>query len=220
MADQPAHHPHFSHPSSESSLDPAVLAALLEVSGLASAFSDELDARGLRGAVPASVVPPLVAGSRVVGPALTLRYLPERSTAAQLAASGSTGHLGNAALASTARKGQVAVIDGGGVTEVSLLGGLAAAEALASGIVAALVDGAVRDLDEIVAAGLPVWASARTPASGRRRMEAVELNGWIGFGGVQVRPGDVAVADDSGICFVPPERFAEVAAAVLGNLPA
>ena len=220
MADQPAHRPHFAHPGSGSSLDPAAVAALLEVSGLASAFSDELDARGLRGAVPASVAPPLVAGMRVVGPALTLRYLRERSTAAELVASGSSGHLGNAALAAAARQGQVAVIDGGGVTDVSLLGGLAAAAALAAGIVAALVDGAVRDVDEIVAAGLPVWASARTPAGGRRRMEAVELNGWIGFGGVQVRPGDVAVADDSGICFVPPERFAEAAAAVLRRPPA
>jgi 4-hydroxy-4-methyl-2-oxoglutarate aldolase len=218
MADQAIHQPRFTHQSGWSSLDPAVIAALLEVSGLASAVSDELDARGLRGAVPVSVAP-LVPGSKVIGPALTLRYLPERSTAAQLTVGGSAGHLGNAALAAAARRGQVAVIDGGGVTEVSLLGGLAAADAQAAGIVAALVDGAVRDIDEIVATGLPVWASARTPASGRRRMEAVELNGWIGFGGVQVRPGDVAVADDSGICFVPPERFAEVAAAILGNLP-
>jgi regulator of RNase E activity RraA len=219
MADQAIHRPRFTHESSGSSLAPAVVAALLEVSGLASAVSDELDARGLRGAVPTSVAPPLVSGSKVIGPALTLRYLPERSTAAQLSASGSAGHLGNAALAAAARQGQVAVIDGGAVTEVSLLGGLAAADAQAAGIVAALVDGAVRDVDEIVATGLPVWAAARTPASGRRRMEAVELNGWIGFGGVQVRPGDVAVADDSGICFVPPERFAEVAAAILGNPP-
>jgi regulator of RNase E activity RraA len=219
MADQAAHQPRFTHASSGPSLDPALIAALLQVSGLASAVSDELDAAGLLGAVPASVAPPLVPGSKVIGPALTLRYLPERSTAARLTASGSAGHLGNAALAAAARQGQVAVIDGGGVTEVSLLGGLAAVDALAAGIVAALVDGAVRDVDEIVASGLPVWASARTPASGRRRMEAVELNGWIGFGGVQVRPGDVAVADDSGICFVPPERFAEVAAGILGTLP-
>ena len=220
MAEQTIHQPRFTHQSNGSSLDLAVVAALLEVSGLASAVSDELDARGLRGAVPASMAPPLVPGSKVIGPALTLRYLPERSTAAQLIASGSAGHLGNAALAAAARKGQVAVIDGGGVTEVSLLGGLAAADAQAAGIVAALVDGAVRDIDEIVATGLPVWAAARTPASGRRRMEAVELNGWIGFGGVQVRPGDVAVADDSGISFVPPERFTEVAAAILGPRPA
>jgi regulator of RNase E activity RraA len=161
--------------------------------------SDELDARGLRGAVPATQAPPLL-DARVVGPALTLRYLPERLWPGRLAAEGSSGRLGNQALAAA-----------------SLLGGVAAAEALRAGVVAALVDGAVRDVDEIVAAGLPTWAVARTPVTGRRRMEAVELNGWVAFRGAQVRPGDLVVADSSGICFVPPEVFGEIAAAVLGQ---
>jgi 4-hydroxy-4-methyl-2-oxoglutarate aldolase len=208
--------PPFVHQPVTTRPGPDVLAALRGVSGLASAVSDELDARGLRGAVPATEAPPLL-DARVVGPALTLRYLPERLRAGRLAAEGSPGRLGNQALAAAARPGDVVVIDGGGVTEVSLLGGLAAADALAAGVVAALVDGAVRDVDEIVAAGLPTWAVARTPVTGRRRMEAVELNGWVAFRGVQVRPGDVVVADSSGICFVPPEVFPEIAGAVLGQ---
>lgn len=216
IVDPTVHQPPFVHELAAPRPDPGVVAALREVSGLASAVSDELDARGLRGAVPATQAPPLL-DARVVGPALTLRYLPERLRPGRLAAEGSSGRLGNQALAAAARPGDVLVIDGGGSTGASLLGGVAAAEALRAGVVAALVDGAVRDVDEIVAAGLPTWAVARTPVTGRRRMEAVELNGWVAFRGAQVRPGDLVVADSSGICFVPPEVFPEIAAAVLGQ---
>jgi regulator of RNase E activity RraA len=195
--------------------EPALVSALAGISGLASAVSDVLDELGIRGAVPASEAPPLEAGSRVIGVALTLRYLPERQTAARLQAEGSNGHLGNTALARAATTGDIAVIDGGGMPTESLLGGIAAADAKSAGVSGVLIDGAVRDVDEIVALGLPVWAAARTQITGRRRMMAVELNGWVSFRGVQVRPGDVVIADDNGICFVPPELFPDVVARVL-----
>lgn len=207
--------PAFVHDAPPPRGDPGLAAALLQVSGLSSAISDELDARGIRGAVPASLAPPLQAGRCVTGPAITLRYLPERFTAGRLSSEQSSGRLGNPALAAATRPGDVIVIDGGGDCGFSLFGGLAARNASAAGAAAVLVDGAVRDIDEILAAGLDVWASARTPVSGRRRLEAVELNGWVAFRGVQVRPGDVAIADDSGICFVPAEVFPEIARAVL-----
>ena len=203
------------HDSPRPRPDPALVSALTGVSGLTSAVSDVLDELGLRGAVPASEAPPLEAGSRVIGVALTLRYLPERQTAARLRAEGSNGHLGNAALARAASAGDVAVIDGGGIHTESLVGGLAASDAKSAGVVGVLIDGAVRDVDEIRALGLPVWAAARTQVSGRRRMMAVELGGWVNFRGVQVRPGDVVIADDNGICFVPPELFPDVVARVL-----
>lgn len=34
-------------------------------------------------------------------------------------------------------------------------------------------------------------------------MEAVELNGPVSIAGVRVQPGDLVVADDTGICVVP-----------------
>ena len=195
--------------------DASLVAALSGVTGMASAVSDVLDELGVHGAVPASEAPPLQPGSRVVGVALTLRYLPERETSARLRAEGSDGNLGNAALARAAQTGDVAVIDGGGASTWSLFGGLAASNAAAAGVRAVLIDGAVRDVDEIVACELPVWAASRTPVTGRRRMMAVELNGWVNFRGAQVRPGDIVVADDNGICFVPPEIFPDVVSRVL-----
>jgi len=209
--------PPLVHEAVRPRLDPGPIARLVGLSGLAAAVSDELDARGLRGAVPARLAPPLIPNVRIIGPVLTLRYLPERYTVARLIAEDTPGRLGNAALSQVARPGDVAVIEGRGGGEVSLLGGVAAKKAQAVGIIAVLVDGAVRDVDEIVPMGLPVWASARTPITGGRRMEAVELNGWVSFCGIQVRPGDVAVADDSGICFVPLEEFPGIVETVLGD---
>ncbi len=195
--------------------DKGLAAALRQVSGLASAVSDQLDIRGLRGAVPSSLAPPLIPGTRAVGTAVTLRYLPERFTAGRLRTEQSSGRLGNHALIAAAREGDVLVIDGEGECDASLFGGVAGKEALAAGVAAVLVNGAVRDVDELAASGLCVWASSRTPVTGRLRMEAVELNGWVGFCRAQVRPGDIVVADDSGICFVPPGSFPEIAHEVL-----
>ena len=59
--------------------DPSVVAALLQLSGLAAAVSDTLDTLGYRLTVPASRIPPLHDGRAVVGRAITLRYLPTRA---------------------------------------------------------------------------------------------------------------------------------------------
>lgn len=95
-----------------------------------------------------------------------------------------------------------------------MLGGLAANTGARIGLSGVIVDGAVRDIDQIAAAGLPVWSRSVTPRSGKSRMEAVSLNAPVQCGGVQVAPGDLAVADATGICFVPIELVREVAARV------
>jgi regulator of RNase E activity RraA len=114
-----------------------------------------------------------------------------------------------------ARPGDVALIVGPSGPPASLLGGEAAVVAQRAGLAACLLAGDVRDVDEIVATGLPVWCTRRTPATGRYRIEAAEINGPVDVGGIQVRAGDVAIADDSGVAFVPSDLFAEIAAAIL-----
>jgi 4-hydroxy-4-methyl-2-oxoglutarate aldolase len=51
--------------------------------------------------------------------------------------------------------------------------------------------------------GYPVWASEITPVTGKWRLETVEINGEIQMGDVRVNPGDLVVADDTGVCFIP-----------------
>lgn len=202
--------------------DPALLAALLATSGVSAAVSDALDRRGLALTVPASTLAPLdgsatapAAGGRTI----TLRYLPARHVPTAMIADG--GRLmAHRTLFAGAAPGDVALIVGPALAGASLLGGEAAEVARTRGIAACLLAGDVRDADEILASGLPVWCTRRTPVTGRYRLEAVEINGAVEVGGVQVRPGDVAIADASGVAFIPAELFAAVAAEIIGLRPA
>ena len=96
-------------------------------------------------------------------------------------------------------------IEVGGMPAVSVLGGIGAQSASAAGLAGCVVDGAVRDLEQIQALGLPVWARTLTPKTGKWRVEAVAINAPIACGGVQVHAGDLVIADETGICFVPLE---------------
>jgi regulator of RNase E activity RraA len=78
------------------------------------------------------------------------------------------------------------------------------------GIAACIVDGGVRDISSMRALDHAVWCAGRTPITGRHRVEAVEINGAVSVGGVQVRPGDLIVADDTGVCVVPQGSAREV----------
>ena len=189
--------------------DAALVAALRAVTGLSSAFSDELDRIGVRSAVPASAAPPLRADQVVIGRAATIRYLPTRTMEA------GTGRLAHLTLFETITPGDIAVIAAPAEIDASVLGGRAAEAGVRAGLAGLVAFGAIRDVDEIVEAGLPAWARRITPVTGRGRIEAVEINGPIDGAGVQVVPGDVVVADASGISFVPAARFAELAARVL-----
>lgn len=189
--------------------DPDLVKVLRAVPGLSSAFSDELDRLGIRTSVPASAAPPIRATDVVVGRVVTIRYLPTRSL---LPGNGRLAHL---TLFETIAPGDVAVIAAPAGIEASVLGGKAAAAGVAAGLGGLVAFGAVRDIDEILATGLAVWATIRTPVTGRGRIEAVEINGPLAVAGVQVVAGDVVVADASGIVFVPADRFGELARLVL-----
>jgi regulator of RNase E activity RraA len=76
----------------------------------------------------------------------------------------------------------------------------------------AVVDGAVRDIDHSRRIGYPLWASGVTPITGKWRIETVAVNKPVMIAGIDVHPGDLVVADECGVCFVPHARAAEVLA--------
>ena len=53
-------------------------------------------------------------------------------------------------------------------------------------------------------------ASEVSPVTGKWRIETVEINGSVQIGEVRVEPGDLVVADDSGVCFIPRDYILEV----------
>ncbi len=164
------------------------------------AVSDALDRLGLRGATFG--VRPLWSCPRIVGRAVTVRIKPAGLEKPKQ-------HLGTAAI-DAAKPGDVIVIDSGGRPDVSAWGGLLSLASRAKGLSGVVIDGACRDIDESREVGFPVYARAVIPMTARGRVVQDSFNQEIQFAGVQVRPGDLVIADGSGVVFIPREKEPEV----------
>ena len=181
-----------------------LLAGFLALEDLTGTTSDALDECGVAGAVPGAVLRPTDPGARIAGQALTVlnRRLDERSA---------TSRLGEIEAHNLAEPGDVLVIQG--VAGISSMGGISATVGRRQGEAGAVVDGAVRDVDHSRRIGYPVWCSGVSPITGKWRLETVAVNRAVRIAGIEVHPGDVVVADECGVCFVPFGRAAEVLAA-------
>jgi regulator of RNase E activity RraA len=101
-----------------------------------------------------------------------------------------------------AQPGDVVVIDAGASPLNAALGNLICAKAQHRGIAGFVIDGYVRDLIKIKQVGLPVFARGSTPI-GPLHSGLGEINYPICCGGVVVNPGDIVVADGSGVAMIP-----------------
>ncbi|HIH45164.1 MAG TPA: bifunctional hexulose-6-phosphate synthase/ribonuclease regulator [Candidatus Methanoperedenaceae archaeon] len=108
-----------------------------------------------------------------------------------------------------AGKGDVIVIYNGS-PHIAPWGELASLSSMNKGIEGVVIDGAVRDIDDIRKLGFPVFASGVTPNAGEPKGMG-EINAEITCGGQTVKPGDFIVGDDNGVVVVPGERAYEVA---------
>src|SRR5262249_30211866 len=148
---------------------PELLARLRSVPGLTATASDVLDELGLRLAVPAGTLVPRTAAGPVAGHVVTLAYLPERRTPRQAFDEAADPGLAHLTAFDAASPGDVVVVDVRGAEDVSVLGGMATQATLAANVANCIVDGAIRDLGEIRAQGLPVWSRSVTPQTGKWR---------------------------------------------------
>lgn len=73
-----------------------------------------------------------------------------------------------------------------------------------------VVEGPVRDVDEINETGIPVFSRSVTPISARGRVHESAVNVPVTIGGIAVQPGDFVIADGSGVVFVPKAAAAEI----------
>jgi 3-hexulose-6-phosphate synthase/6-phospho-3-hexuloisomerase len=105
--------------------------------------------------------------------------------------------------------GNVIVIYNGS-RNIAPWGGLATLSCRIKGIEGVVVDGAVRDVDEIKDLNYPIFASAVAPNAGEPKGMG-EINAEISCGGQVVRPGDYIIGDDSGVVVVPKDRAYEIA---------
>jgi len=188
----------------------ALLQELLGYDGLTPTLSDILDSLGIAGAIPGSLLRPVTPGKKIAGPAVTQKYIPERLTPAQSFHEKAKAKLADRDAYALTEPGDVLVIDGGGRAEISAMGGLSTLMAKKYGLAGNIVDCGVRDVGEMRKLDYPVWSRGITPITGKFRFEAMEINGPVICGGVQVFPGDLVVADDTGVVIVPQKLIGEV----------
>lgn len=166
------------------------------------AVSDALDRLGLKGAVLG--IRPLWLCPRIVGRSITVKIKPAGLEKPKQ-------HLCTPAIAAAA-PGDVIVVDNGGRTDVAAWGGLLSLAAQAKKLSGVIVDGASRDVDESRELNFPVYARAPVQVTARGRIMQQSFNEEIQFAGVQVHPGDLVIADGSGVVFIPRAKEHEVLA--------
>jgi len=108
-----------------------------------------------------------------------------------------------------AEPGDVLVLTMPDPTPVAMVGDLLATQALDQGVVAILVDGAVRDVEELRELGLPVWARY-IRAQGAAKDQVGELDTPVVVGGTRIERGDVVVLDADGAVVVAAGRVDDV----------
>ena len=186
-----------------------VLDGFRALGDLTGTVSDAMDQLGIAGVVPASILRPTDPKARVVAQALTV-FNKKISRSVQDAVKGKKSGLADIEAHNLAEPGDILVIQG--VANVSSMGGVMATVGRRQGEAGAIVDGAVRDIDHSREIGYPVWSSSVSPMTGKWRIETVAINKPVTIAGIGVKPGDLVIADEVGVCFVPFARAAEVLA--------
>jgi RraA family protein len=151
------------------------------------------DVAGRRGALHGRIAP-LAPSMRFAGPALTVEVRPGDNL------------MIHAALA-LAQPGDVIVVDGKGDLSAALMGEIMCQQAVALGVAAVVIDGAVRDSEAIRELGFPMYAAGLNP-NGPTKSVAGRLNHPISVGGVSVKPGDLVVGDADGVTVIEREKAA------------
>lgn len=101
------------------------------------------------------------------------------------------------------RPGDVLCIDRLGDHKHACLGGGVSAAIVATGCIGVVIDGPCTDVPEIEQYNLPVWCRGTAPITTRLYDVGGSFNVPVSIGGAVVSPGDVVIADFSGVLFMP-----------------
>jgi 4-hydroxy-4-methyl-2-oxoglutarate aldolase len=155
------------------------------------------EAAGRRGEMEPAIRP-LIPGTRLAGRAYTVQCFIGDTTAVIQAID-------------VARPGDVLVVDIGGTERATAWGSSSSAAAKKRGLGGMVTNGSARDLEEMRAVGLPVYAtgvSVRGTAKHHQGTTGVPVS----VGGAVVKPGDIIIGDEDGIVVVPQEQEKELLA--------
>lgn len=100
-------------------------------------------------------------------------------------------------------EGGMFVMDIGGRRDICSAGDILARIAKIKGVAGFIVNGCVRDVGGIVELGFPVHAIGTTPEKSAPHLRTIGVNITVEINGVQIRPGDLIVADQTGVVVIP-----------------
>ena len=131
---------------------------------------------------------------KVAGPAVTVEVRPGDNLMIHAAMS-------------LAKPGDVLVIDGKGDTTCALMGTIMMTACKQLGLAGVILDAAVRDSEEIIEMGFPVFSVGTNP-NGPTKFVPGRINWPVSVGGIAITPGDLVVGDADGVVVIEREKAA------------
>ena len=167
--------------------------------------------RGLRNQVIQGVHPVAPKGRNMVGPAVTLRYIPAREDRNGIEVFRSPDHPQRVAV-DTCPAGAVLVMDSRKDPRAASAGDILVTRLMMRGAAGVVTDGGFRDAHEIAGLDIPAYHARPSSPTNLTLHEALELNVPIGCGDAPVFPGDIILGDADCVIVIPEGIAAEVAA--------
>ena len=165
--------------------------------------SGELNRLGFKGCTISGPTP-WTQGASIVGPALTLQFLPKRADVYDDAEYVAPERQLHRQVLYQAEPGDVVVVDARGELSCGVFGEMMMTFFKGRGGAGVVIDGCVRDISEIRKLGLGLWLRGATPNFHTQTVQfPAAINVPIACGGVLVVPGDIIIADDDGAVVVP-----------------
>lgn len=172
------------------------------------AVSDACDQLDLGGRV-STVMRPTTGPVLIAGRVITVELGPVGQPSSPGAEAGPKRHL-CAAATDASTSDDVIVVAHQGRADCAGWGGNLSRAANYRGAAGTVVDGAVRDVDEAIEVGYPVFATATTPRTARSRTEEKTWGGNVTVDGISVDNGDFVIADSTGVVFVGADHIESV----------
>ena len=157
-----------------------------------ASVSDAMDKLG----IPCGLlgIQAIIPGHKICGEAFTVHYVP---------CGMNKGTVGD--FLDDVQPGQVVVIDNAGRNYCTVWGDIMTYTSKSKGIEGTVIDGVCRDVNGIKEVDYSIYTKGRYMVTGKERVEVDAVNVPVAVSGVQVRPGDIILGDDSGVICIPKE---------------